>query len=89
MLTYDIGGDYKDLRATIGVDESVETESRVEVVIEGDARELFRGEISRKDSPRTVAVDVRGVKDLRISVRATGLLDFGAQAILADAKVSK
>jgi hypothetical protein len=89
VLGYDIGGDYKEMRTTIGVDESVETESRVEVVVEGDGRELFRGQTSRKDPPRPVVVDVRGVKDLRVSVRATGLLDFGAQAVLADAKVSK
>jgi NPCBM/NEW2 domain len=89
QLTYDVGGDYKELRATLGVDDGVETESPVEVVIEGDGRELFRGKVSRKDPPRPLAVDVRGVKDLRIGVRATGLLDFGAQATLADAKVSK
>jgi NPCBM/NEW2 domain len=89
QLTYDVGGDYKELRATLGVDDGVETDSPVEVVVEGDGRELFRGKVSRKDPPRPVAVDVRGVRDLRVSVRATGLLDFGAQATLADAKVSK
>jgi hypothetical protein len=89
VLIYDIGGDYKELRATLGVDDGVETESRGEVVIEGDGRELFRGQVSRKDPPRPVVVDIRGVKTLRVIVRATGLLDFGAQAALADAKVSK
>jgi NPCBM/NEW2 domain len=89
VLAYEIGGDYKEFRATLGVDESVETESRVEVVIEGDGRELFRGQVSRKDPPRPVVVDIRGVKDLRVTVRATGLLDLGDQAVLADAKVSK
>lgn len=89
QLTYAIGGDYKELRAVLGVDDGVETQEPVEVVIEGDARELYRGQISRKDEPKPLAVDIRGVRDLRISVRAKGLLDFGAQAALADAKVSK
>jgi hypothetical protein len=89
QLTYDVGGDYKELRATLGVDDGVETDSPVEVIVEGDGRELFRGTVSRKDPPRPLAVDVRGVRDLRVNVRATGLLDFGAQAALADAKVSK
>jgi hypothetical protein len=89
QLAYDIGGDYKEFRAVLGVDESVETESKVEVVVEGDGRELYRGTISRRDPPRPLAVDVKGVKELRVSVRATGLLDFGDQVDLVDAKVSK
>jgi hypothetical protein len=88
-LTFDVAGEYKDFRADLGVDSSVETESRVEVVIEGDGRELFRGPTSRQDPRRPIAVDVRGVRELRITVRSPGLLDFGGQATLADAKVSK
>jgi len=89
MLIYPLGGDYKEFRAVLGVDDGVETESRVDVIIEGDGRELFRGQVKAKDPPKPLAVDVRGVRDLRIIVRATGLLDFGAQVALADAKVSK
>ena len=36
----------------LGVDESVQTESRVEVVIEGNGRELFRGTLGRRDPPK-------------------------------------
>ncbi|HEX4590969.1 MAG TPA: NPCBM/NEW2 domain-containing protein [Gemmataceae bacterium] len=89
QLVYPIGGDYKEFRATLGVDETVETESRVEVIVEGDGRELFRGQTSRKEPPTPIVVDVHSVRDLRISVRSTGLLDFGDQVSLADAKVSK
>lgn len=88
-LAYDIGGDYKEFRAVLGVDESVETESRVEVLIEGDGRELFRGRLGRADPPKPLALDVRAVRELRVTVRAAGLLDLGAQVDLADAKVSK
>jgi NPCBM/NEW2 domain len=59
------------------------------VVIAGDGRELFRGQISRKDPPRPLALDVRGVKELRVSVTAAGLIDLGDQVDLVDAKVSK
>jgi hypothetical protein len=89
QIVYPLAADYKEFRAILGVDDSVETESRVDVIIEGDGRELFRGQTKAKDPPRPLALDVRGVRDLRITVRATGLLDFGAQAVLADAKVSK
>jgi hypothetical protein len=89
QLVFDIGGEYKEFRADLGVDDSVETESPVNVLVEGDGRELFRGRTSRNDPRRPLLVDVRNVKDLRISVRSTGLLDFGGQASLAGAKVSK
>ena len=88
-LKYDLGGDYRELRAVLGVDDSVETESRVEIVFEGDGRDLYRGTISRKDPPRTLTVDVKGVRELRVTVKAPGLFDTGSQVNLADAKVSK
>jgi len=89
QLAFDIGGEYKEFRADLGVDDGVGTESRVEVVIEGDGRELFKGATSRKDGRKPLALDVRGVRELRVTVRAAGLIDLGAQAALGDAKVSK
>lgn len=89
VLTYDIGGDYRELRAVLGVDEGVVTDGRVVVTIDGDGRELFKAEIGRKDPPRPLAVDVKGVQKLRLTVKSAGLLDLGAQANLGDAKVSK
>jgi hypothetical protein len=88
-LKYSLGGDYREMRAILGVDDSVETESKIEIVFEGDGRELYKGATGRKDPPRTLAVDVRGVKELRVTVRAPGLFDTGSQVNLADAKVSK
>jgi len=79
VLTYDIGGDYREFRAVLGVDESVVTDSRVVVAIDGDGRELFKAEIGRKDPPRPIAVDVKNVQRLRLTVRSAGLLDLGAQ----------
>ncbi len=89
QLVYPLGADYKEFRAVLGVDDGVGTESRVDVTIEGDSRELFRGQTKAKESPKPLALDVRGVRDLRITIRAIGLDDFGSQASLADAKVSK
>lgn len=89
VLTYDIGGDYREMRAVLGVDEGVVTDARVVVTIDGDGRELFKAEIARKDPPRPLAVDVKGVQKLRLTVKSAGLLDLGAQANLGDAKVSK
>ena len=61
LLIFPLAGDYKEFRAVLGVDDSVETESRVNVIIEGDGRELFHGQTKAKDPPRPITVDVRGV----------------------------
>ncbi len=88
-LLYDIGGDYKEFKAILGVDPKVPGDSHVKVTIEGDGKELFAGEISRKDDPRPITLDVKNVKQLRIVVASAGLLDLGNHVCLADAKVSK
>lgn len=92
MLTYDLAGDYQLFRAVLGVDDVVRTENgaavRVNVIIEADGRELFRGEVRSKDEPKPLALDVKNVRKLRITV-ASPLLDLGNQVDLCDARVSK
>jgi len=88
-LQYDIGGEYKEFKAILGVDPKVQGDSHVKVTIEGDGKELFAAEISRKDEPRPITLDVKNVKQLRIVVASAGLLDLGNHVCLADAKVSK
>jgi hypothetical protein len=67
----------------------VQGDSHVKVTIEGDGKELLTAEINRKDEPRAITLDVKNVKQLRIVVASTGLLDLGNHVCLADAKVSK
>jgi hypothetical protein len=88
-LQYDIGGEYKEFKAILGVDPKVQGDSHVKVTIEGDGKELLAAEINRKDEPRAITLDVKNVKQLRIVVASTGLLDLGNHVCLADAKVSK
>ena len=88
-LLYDIGGEYKEFKAVLGVDPKVQGDSHVKVTIEGDGKELFSGEINRKDEPRPLTLDIKNVKQLRIVVASAGLLDLGNHVCLADAKVSK
>jgi hypothetical protein len=88
-LVFELGGEYATLRTVLGVDESVQTESRVEIIIEGNGRELYRGTIGRRDGAKPLTLDVKGMQQLRIDVRSTGLLDLGGEVSLADAKVSK
>jgi hypothetical protein len=88
-LLYDIGGEYKEFKAILGVDPKVPGDSQVKLTIEGDGKELFAGEISRKDDPKPLTLDIKNVKQLRIVVASAGLLDLGNHVCLADAKVSK
>jgi hypothetical protein len=123
VLVYNIGGEYKDFKAWLGVDDQVGGDSQAQVTIEGDGKVLFATEVRRKDErlrpeyaevlavaapvgfpgfvpwpalgktlqaggPIPVALDVRGVKQLRITV-SSEFLDLGNHVDLADAKVSK
>ena len=88
VLVYDIGGDYKDFKALLGVDEDVGGDSRVKLLIEGDNRELFSTEVKRGDKPRPITLDVKGVRHLRITV-SSEFLDLGNHLDLVEARVSK
>lgn len=88
-IVYDLGGQYKKFETILGVDELVDGDSHVKVTIEGDGKELYAAEISRKDEPKPVKLDVKGVKELSIVVRSIDLLDFGNHVDLALARVSK
>ncbi len=88
-LTYELNGDYKEFRATLGVDPAIDRDFPAEVVIEGDGRVLAKEPVSRRDRVRSIAVDIKGVQKLRVSVAAKGETMLGAQVCLADAKVSK
>ncbi len=88
-LVYDLDGKYKEFKSILGVDDAVTTPSHVLVRVEGDGRDLFSGEVHRKDKPQLLAVDVRGVKQLRLIVGCEGILPYGHRVDFADAKVSK
>lgn len=88
-LTYDLGGQYKELTAVLGVDSAVGGDSNVKVVITGDAKELFSATITRKDRPRPIKLPITDVRQLTITVSSAGPLDLGNHVDLYDAKVSK
>lgn len=92
VLTYDIGADYKEFRAVLGVDDVVRAENGlpvlIRVAITGDGRELFRADVRDADPPMPIALDVKNVRRLKIAAAAPQL-DLGNQVNLCDAKVSK
>jgi NPCBM/NEW2 domain len=88
VLTYAIGGEYKEFKATIGVETSVQTPSHVRLIIEGDGRKLFEAEVKVKDKPVPVTLDIKKIRSLKIRVLPEGF-PYGHQVTLADAKVTK
>jgi hypothetical protein len=88
-LVYELGGEFTTLRGVLGVDESVQTESKVEVVVEVDGQKIWSGVVSRRDAPKPLNLEIKGARQLRIDVRPTGLLEFGGEVSFADARVSK
>lgn len=88
VVVYNLSGDYKEFKAIVGVDAQVGDDTRAKLTIQGDGRELFNGEVSRKDDPKPLTLNIKGVKQLRITV-SSDLLDIGNHVVLADAKVSK
>jgi hypothetical protein len=89
-LTYTIGGDYREFKATIGIlDQVGDSATEATVTIEADGRVLFSDTIRRKDKPKGVTLDVKNVKSLRIQVEAASPFFNGSQAVLAGALVQK
>jgi hypothetical protein len=89
-LTFNIGGDYRELKAVIGVQETTpdaNLEAKVTIETE-EGRVLFSEVLKRKDKPRAIGLDVKGVKQLLVSVDAN-LPAGGNRVILADARLQK
>jgi hypothetical protein len=88
-LTFNLGGDYREFKAVLGMDDSLtNATSAAKVTIEADNQVLFSGTVKRTDKPRPLALGVKAVKQLKVSVEADTPYN-GAHVVLADAKVQK
>jgi len=88
VLNYKLDGKYKIFEAVAGVDDSVESDSKVTLTIEGDLKPIFTGVIKKGDKPKVLNLAVLNVKELRITVESD-LFDLGNQVSLGAAKVRK
>jgi hypothetical protein len=77
-LVYRLTGEFRQFQALVGIDDRVRPAGDVRLVISGDDRELFNETITGSDEPLPLAIDITGVRRLRI------LVDFGAQLDIAD-----
>jgi hypothetical protein len=89
-LTYTIGGDYREFKAMVGMQENTPDallEARLTIETE-TGQILFSEVLRRKDKPRAIALDVKNVKQLRVSVDAD-LPVNGNRVVLVDARLQK
>jgi hypothetical protein len=78
VLVYRLPDRFRRLAAPVGIDDRVRPRGHVQLVIRGDERVLFDAPVSGSDPPRSIDLDVTGVR------RITILVDFGAELDLAD-----
>jgi len=91
-LEYDLGGEYREFKAVVGVDDVGKREDPVPLRIEGDGRELYSGTFSRREKKRDheVILNIKDVQKLRIIVGSDHPLEDAEKHLeLCDAKVSK
>lgn len=89
LLRYRLAGEYSRFQAVMGIDDVVDRRGDVHVVISGDSKVLFEGDVRGTDSPRPLDLNVQNVRDLEILVDFGGDLDIADHLDLADAKVIK
>jgi hypothetical protein len=89
VLTYTINGDYRDFKAVLGLPENTpDGNLEAKLTIEGDSRVLFSESIKRKDKPKGISLDVKGVKSLRFIVEGQFGVN-GNRVVVGEARVQK
>ncbi|HSQ55207.1 MAG TPA: NPCBM/NEW2 domain-containing protein, partial [Gemmata sp.] len=89
VLTYTIGGDYRDFKAVVGIlDSTQDANLEARLSITADGRQVFSEQLRRKDKPKPISIDVKGVRQLQVIVES-GLPVNGNRVVLADARVQK
>jgi hypothetical protein len=87
-LEYNLGGKFKDLKGTLGVDTRISGDSQPLVTIVCDGEKRFAQVITPKLNVQ-VALSVKDVQTVKIIVSARNFLDLHDHVTFADARVSQ
>ncbi|MDZ4820896.1 MAG: NPCBM/NEW2 domain-containing protein [Planctomycetota bacterium] len=79
----------KRLKALAGIDDTVRPQGNVVLVISGDGKQLYKGQINGKDKPVDLDLDLSGVRRLTVLVDFGEDLDFGDHLNLCEARIVK
>jgi len=89
VLTYGLNGDFREFKAVAGIPNSTpDANLEAKLTIEADGRAVFAESIKRKDKPKGISLDVKGVKSLRIVVEGDFAVN-GNRVLLGSALVQK
>jgi len=89
-VTFDLDGEYREFKATIGIDDDVAARDDGTIVkVLGDGKELLSTTVTGKDKPQEKTLNVKDVQKLTVIVASPNAIDMSRHVDLADAKVSK
>lgn len=90
-LRFDVPEGFRQLAATVGIDDATRGQGRVQFVVLGETgRELFRSDaLTGQDAARDIIVDITGQSRIRLIAEPLGPLDIGGHANWADARLIK
>jgi NPCBM/NEW2 domain/Melibiase/Alpha galactosidase C-terminal beta sandwich domain len=87
-VEYDLNGLYDTFSALAGLDAGAGENSSTEFIVLGDGKELWRsGVLKKSDEPKSVQVNITGVRKLLLRTTGTGEQFRRAQADWAEPKV--
>jgi hypothetical protein len=88
-VTFKLKDDFRELKAIVGIpDSTANPSSTATLVVLADGRQIHAGTVTRKEKPKELVLDVKGVKELTIRVD-TAELFTGNQVVLAEARLQK
>ena len=89
-LTYDLGGAYRRFEALVGLDDSApDGRVRIQVLVDGKSRDLGDQELTGRDGPRPVRVDLTGARELTLVVQFARRGNVQGHVDWADARLVK
>jgi hypothetical protein len=88
-LVFDVGGDYDQFLAVIGIDAAADRRGDCVFVVVGDGRELARERMTGAMPGKALTLEIAGVKRLSLIVEPGAELDLADLANWADARVVK
>jgi len=88
-IVYRIPKDSKKFVATVGIDDRVGADGKVQLVISDDNKILLDKSIAGKDDPLDVIIDLTGVRRLTILVDFGDEIDIGDHLDFCNARITK
>ena len=88
-LTFENKGNFDRFQATVGIDAETMGHGDCELVIQGDGIQLWSKRVRGSDAPEVLSVDISGMKEIILMVRAGEQFDLADHADWCEARFVK